>query len=220
MDEIVMDSTIHQQIIGLVIFYTCAGVFVATALAVVLDLFNQFKLQKDVRKKLHKVMLVEIIVIGIGTFSNLLNFDISSTVKQVKESENAATTLLEEVQSTTVVKEPSNLSQIVAALDRGTRVKVIFDGKDCKDDRTYRGSKVDPIGSLLCGQTYLVQYLASNNSWTTTGYNEGTRSILTTSYKGQAPSNERLNLWGLEFPVDENGFVTNDELGAIGRVVL
>jgi len=66
-------DTFSQHLIILIIAYICVGVFAATALATVLDLFNLLKLARDIRKKLHRVLVVEIGVIGVPWFRGFLN---------------------------------------------------------------------------------------------------------------------------------------------------
>lgn len=68
-----MSDTIFPKLIILIIAFTCVGVFIATAIASVLDLFNCLKLAPDIRKKLHAILLVEIVGISVGTFSGFLN---------------------------------------------------------------------------------------------------------------------------------------------------
>lgn len=57
----------------LIIAFTCVGLFVATAIASGLDLFNLLKLAPDIRKKLHAVLLVEIVGISVVAFAGFLN---------------------------------------------------------------------------------------------------------------------------------------------------
>ena len=63
----------HQELIILIIAYTCVGVFIATAIATVLDLFKLLKIAPDIRKTLHRVLLVEIVVIAVGALAGFLN---------------------------------------------------------------------------------------------------------------------------------------------------
>jgi hypothetical protein len=61
-------TDIHKELITLIIAHTCVGVFVATAVASVLNLFNLVKLAADIRKKLHTALIVEIVAIAVGVF--------------------------------------------------------------------------------------------------------------------------------------------------------
>ena len=60
-------------LIILIIAFTCVGLFIATVIATVLDLFNLLKLASDIRKKLHTVLLVETVVVSVAAFSGFLN---------------------------------------------------------------------------------------------------------------------------------------------------
>ncbi len=61
----------HPVLMQLIIGYTCVGVFVATALAVILDLFGWVKIDTGLKKKLHVVLILEIVSIALVTFSDL-----------------------------------------------------------------------------------------------------------------------------------------------------
>lgn len=64
---------IYRDLIVLIIAFTCVGVFVATAIASMLDLFNLLKLAPDIRRKLHIVLIVEIVGIAVAVFGGFLN---------------------------------------------------------------------------------------------------------------------------------------------------
>lgn len=64
---------IYKHLIITVISFTCLGVFVATSIAAILDLFNKLKLAPDIRKLLQKVLLVEIVCICVAAFAGFLN---------------------------------------------------------------------------------------------------------------------------------------------------
>lgn len=64
---------IYQDLIILIIAFTCVGLFVATAIASALDLFNLLKLAADIRKKLHTVLIVEVVGIAVAAFAGFLN---------------------------------------------------------------------------------------------------------------------------------------------------
>lgn len=66
-------NTIYHDLMILVIAFTCVGLFVATAIASALDLFNLLKLARDIRKKLHAVLLVEIVGISVAAFAGFLS---------------------------------------------------------------------------------------------------------------------------------------------------
>ena len=62
-----------NDLIILIIAFTCVGLFIATAIATALDLFNLLKLAPDIRKKLHAVLLVEIAIVSVAAFKGFLN---------------------------------------------------------------------------------------------------------------------------------------------------
>jgi NAD/NADP transhydrogenase alpha subunit len=64
---------IYRDLIVLIIAFTCVGVFVATAIASVLDLFNLLKLAADIQKKLHTVLIVGVVGIAVAAFGGFLN---------------------------------------------------------------------------------------------------------------------------------------------------
>lgn len=68
-----MHDRLVRDIVLLIIAFTCVGVFVATAVASVLDMFNLLKLAPDIRTKLHVVLIVEIVGICITAFSGLIS---------------------------------------------------------------------------------------------------------------------------------------------------
>ncbi|OQX27546.1 MAG: hypothetical protein BWK80_04735 [Desulfobacteraceae bacterium IS3] len=63
----------HQEIMTLIIGYTCVGVFVATSFITVLSLVNVIKIEHKAKNKLFAVLVVEILTIGVGTFAGFLN---------------------------------------------------------------------------------------------------------------------------------------------------
>jgi len=69
-----MKMNAHQEIITLIIAYTCAGVFVATSVITVLSIINVIKIEQKAKNKLFAVLVVEILAIGVGTFAGFLNF--------------------------------------------------------------------------------------------------------------------------------------------------
>jgi hypothetical protein len=66
-------KTIYHDLVILIIAFTCVGLFIATAIASTLDLFNWFKLAPDIRAKLHSVLVIEIVGICVAIFGGFLN---------------------------------------------------------------------------------------------------------------------------------------------------
>lgn len=65
-----------QEIWGIVIGYTCVGIFVATAIITILALVGLIKLQETHFNRLFTVLIIEVVVVGVGFFAGTLNFDV------------------------------------------------------------------------------------------------------------------------------------------------
>jgi hypothetical protein len=99
----------------------------------------------------------------------------------------------------------------------GRAFKVIFDIAPSKfNDEGWLGAN-DPMGTLKGGETYTVFYNA-NTGWTVTGYNEGTGSVGTWTYKEISPDNYQLNLWGRVYSFNDKGDVFDLEYGLVGHL--
>jgi LytR cell envelope-related transcriptional attenuator len=73
----------NYPLMGLIKGYTCAGVFVATSLAVVLDMFNLIRLAPDIRNKLYTALVFEVVVIGVGYFASIMKFNPQTAKSQI-----------------------------------------------------------------------------------------------------------------------------------------
>lgn len=62
----------HKLILTLIIAYTAVGVFIATAIATVLSMFNLINLEKTLQSKLNKIVIAEIVIICLGAFSGFI----------------------------------------------------------------------------------------------------------------------------------------------------
>ena len=66
----------HVEIIKLIIAYALTGSFVFTLVVTCLSLINIVKsIDKKLKRKLINVLVVEVAVIAVGSFSNILNLD-------------------------------------------------------------------------------------------------------------------------------------------------
>lgn len=63
-----MDKPIDRNIILSIIVVACICLFLATIVAVGLDLLNFMKLEPDVRSKLHVILLAEIVIACVTAF--------------------------------------------------------------------------------------------------------------------------------------------------------
>lgn len=89
---------LHPIIMQLTIGYTCVGVFVATALAVVLNLFNLIKIEDELKKKLHVVLILEIAALAVVSFSNLIELNPAPATARIEMSAMATADKLEVTQ--------------------------------------------------------------------------------------------------------------------------
>ena len=87
----------HVYIMQLIIGYTCVGVFVATAIIMLLAMIGFITLPPDERQRLFVILIVEIVVICLGLFSGLLRLDAASvgTELQAGNEANKALTTIE-----------------------------------------------------------------------------------------------------------------------------
>ena len=77
----------HIEIMKLAIGYTCVGVFIATSIAVILDLFNQIDLDDDIKKNLQVVLLIEVVTISVGVFSGFLSVNPKPVITKVEQTQ-------------------------------------------------------------------------------------------------------------------------------------
>lgn len=68
---------------GLIIGYTCVGIFVATAIALILDMFGLLRLAPDIRMKLYIGLLFEVIATGVALFASPVTLDPRTAKAQI-----------------------------------------------------------------------------------------------------------------------------------------
>jgi hypothetical protein len=105
-------TDIHRELITLIIAYTCVGVFVATAVASVLNLFNALKLAADIRKKLHTALIVEIVGIAVGVFGGFLQLNPQPVANKITQLQEKIRNL--EIQARRYVPDKTVLELITA----------------------------------------------------------------------------------------------------------
>lgn len=91
------------------------------------------------------------------------------------------------------------------------------------DDEGYQETG-DPLGVLMCGQTYSAQFDEQAGTWTVIGPDERASEIYgelrekTHTGNGTHPSYGRLTLWGVNLGVRENGEVYQSPDTLIGHI--
>jgi LAS superfamily LD-carboxypeptidase LdcB len=80
-----LDTNLHAAIIKLVIAYTLLGAFIFTVVITCLSLIGLVRFAvANQQSKLFATLIVEIVIIGVGAFSNFLKFDALNVQKAVQ----------------------------------------------------------------------------------------------------------------------------------------
>ena len=121
-----MEST-HREIITLIISYTCVGVFVATAFAAILNVFNLLTLDNGIRRKLQTILVIEVVIIAVSAFGGFLNPQ--PVLKRVEQAETVNEELGTLLDSS---KQQSGITyeSLINSLDSGVPVRVFLE-KNC-----------------------------------------------------------------------------------------
>lgn len=101
---------------------------------------------------------------------------------------------------------------------QGKLFRVIFNKRCPKESSKYTGSN-DPMGALLCGETYKVAYTQHNGEWIVTGFNESNQKIITNKHKNANPQKNMMSLWGRQYRFDEKGRVFDSQFGLVGQII-
>lgn len=205
----------HHEIITLAIAYTCVGVFIATAIAAVLDMYNVFRLEPEIRRRLYVVLIVEIVVIAVVSFKGFL--DPSTVVEQVKNSKTPTQELLEYVAKTTKKSQYGGYSvpALAAAARGGIPYPITFDDSTCK-------ARLHSI-RIACGQTYIVRYNQGSGTYLIAGKNKSTGEIHAESITAHQPPGDDssvLYLPDTTLRIDYNQLTVSTNAGVVGRIVL
>ena len=98
----------------LIIVFTCVGLFIATAIAVVLDLFNLLALEHNIRNKLHAVLVVEIVGIAVAAFAGYLNpYPMAQQLKRAGAVEGENVQLSKQLTDATKLIEKPKANELV-----------------------------------------------------------------------------------------------------------
>jgi hypothetical protein len=107
-----MNTDVHVAIIKLAIAYTLLGAFVFTVVLTCLALIGKFKFpDRRVQRRLIEILVIELAVLGVGTFSDFLRFSPSNLADDVEEH---AQTSLPIVEPLATASQPAG--------ERGTQV--------------------------------------------------------------------------------------------------
>lgn len=115
----------------LIIGYTCVGVFVATALAVVLNLFGWVKIDDALKKKLHVALVLEIVAISLVTFADLAKFNTEPASDRMKISASATADKLDDLLVHAANKE---LDDDPEAISKAVKQAMFIHFTDLSDD--------------------------------------------------------------------------------------
>lgn len=82
-----------------------------------------------------------------------------------------------------------------------------------------------PLGALLCGETYQVDYVSGSRTWRVTGLNESLSSnierakrIMTQTNSGPEPEERKFSMWGIIYSFDDNRRVYDPGGKHVGRM--
>lgn len=99
----------------------------------------------------------------------------------------------------------------------GQTVRVVLDNCPTSDEGW--DQEGDLLGTIKCGETYLVRYMADKDSWEATGFNEGAGGEVTSLAKAGAASANQVVIWGVPFNFDSELRVSSDGI-VFGRLEL
>lgn len=92
------------------------------------------------------------------------------------------------------------VSMLESQLRAAESVKVILDACTVSDDG-WKGDS-DPLGTIKCGETYTLKYLAETDKWKATGFNEASEAMFTSEAVAAPLGRHMVVIWGAEFTVD------------------
>ncbi len=98
----------------------------------------------------------------------------------------------------------------------GKNFTVSFDKVGRKFDDSGWTGNTDPMGTLKAGETYQVTY--SNGKYTTRGFNEQSRSVISATYANANPDRGEISLWGRVYTFDGSSNVYDRQFGLVGTL--
>ena len=107
-------------------------------------------------------------------------------------------------------------SYILNKIQSGSSFTVTFDKVGNKFNDSGWTGNTDPMGRLMAGKTYQVQY--SGGKYTTRGFNEATQSVKSATYSNANLSKGQISLWGRVYTFDGSGNVYDPQFGLVGTL--
>lgn len=110
-----------------------------------------------------------------------------------------------------------------AGLKQGKSYTVVLD-KCPYEDAGWVGQADEPLGRLLCGETYSLSYNAATQEWVSTGVDEyrkeqgAEETIITVSQASAPPKYNVIYIWGLRMLANEAGEVYYRNGDLIGTI--
>jgi hypothetical protein len=204
----------HQQIITLIVAYTCALVFIATAVAAVLDMYNRLRLEPAIRMRLYGILIIEIAAIAVFSFRGFL--DPKTIVEEVKNNKTPNQELLEYVTKTTKksIYGDYSVPALAAAARGGIPYPIRLDNSACK-------ARMHSI-YIVCEETYTVRYHQSSGTYLISGKDPTGKLQAITTPAHQPPDDNgvTLDLVDTTLRVDYNQLTVSTKAGVVGRIVL
>lgn len=80
-------------LLQLVVGWTCVGVFVCTAIMTLLAMAGLLKMDPDERRKLFTILIVEVVVVGVALFANLIQVNPAPVQEEVQAAAAAEQTV-------------------------------------------------------------------------------------------------------------------------------
>lgn len=110
-------------------------------------------------------------------------------------------------------------SFLIQKLMNGQTITVVFDTALQKmNDMGWKGDHNDPLGAVLAGNQYNVNFIKSAGSWRVKGIHEQFNAIRTTMNLSGDPRDHQLNIMNHIFYFSDNGDVFDLQYGLVGHI--
>lgn len=112
--------------------------------------------------------------------------------------------------------QAETIAAMALKIRSGRTFTVTFDQVNGKFDDSPWGGTTDPMGTLKAGETYEVRYF--DGKYITTGFNEGSRKVITATYGGANPEEGKISLWGRVYTFTDWGNIFDPQFGLVGTL--